>query len=210
MKLVLPILWIAVVVLLAASAVCLCLERGFRPFAGLEALVGRLSARQRFMAALAVSLLVAYAGTKTNEPPRTASAPEVVALTDEQLAAGFALVETSTNLQSSIFNPQSSATVHGPWLLRGAFEDRFTLAPEGWRFQAGTNAWTNLVVFASGEVRPSIAASAFIAPFRAPLGIAPEANWHLLDNPQSSISNPQSPIFNRFSGIASRHRTRCC
>ena len=189
----------AVFVLLALAASCRCAERGFRPFKSLKKLVDDLTAFQKFAAAIAVSLLIAYGGTKTNDPPRSVPVPATVVLTDEQLAAGFALVDVSTNdLQTSVFNPQSSATVHPRWLLRGAFEDRFTLTPEGWRMQVGTNVadWIRIHAGSRAEAcatggTPVVKVGQF-RPFDAPLGIVPEANWHLIGNPQSSISNLQS------------------
>ena len=172
----------AVFVLLALAVACRCAERGFRPFKSLKKLVDDLTPFQKFTVVIAISLLIAYGGTKTNEPPRTASAPATVVLTDEQLAAGFALVDVSTNdLQSSVFNPQSSDTVHQRWLLRGAFEDRFTLAPGGWRMQVGTNVADRIRIHAGGRAEACATGGTVVTvgqfwPFDALLGIAPEAN----------------------------------
>ena len=188
----------AVFVLLGLAVACRCAERGFRPFKSLKKLVGGLTAFQKFAVAIAVSLLIAYGGTKTNDPPRSVPAPATVVLTDEQLAAGFALVDVSTNdLQSSVFNPQSTATVHPRWLLRGAFEDRFTLAHDGWRMQVGTNVADRIRIHAGGRAEACATGGTVVTvgqfwPFDAPLGIVPEANWHLIGNSQSSISNLQS------------------
>ena len=169
----------AVFVLLALAVACRCAERGFRPFKSLKKLVGGLTAFQKFAVAIAVSLLIAYGGTKTNNPPRSVPASATVVLTDEQLAAGFALVDISTNdLQSSVFNPQFSATVHPRWLLRGAFEDRFTLAHDGWRMQVGTNVADRIRIHADGRAEACATGGTVVTvgqfwPFDALLGIVP-------------------------------------
>ena len=64
---------------------------------------------------------------------------------------------------------------------------------EEWRMVLGTNVFDAVTVLSYGTVRPSMTnLMTFISPFRADIGIVPEANWSLL----SPITRYQSPTTN--------------
>ena len=110
MRILLPIIWLAVIGLLSASVVCSCLERGIRPFGRLDALAGRLTEFQLFAVALAVSLFIAYGGSKTNEPPRT-QVPRLPAYLYDPLTMPPDLVKAHAHLDESRMPSQGGAAV---------------------------------------------------------------------------------------------------
>ena len=120
-----------------------------------------------------------------------ASASPLTEITTSRVKACSLLVAAETDITFTS-EPSSNAIIHQPWLIRGAHEDAFNCAPEGWSFLSGTNTYTNVYVSSSGTLAfrrfqgsPGPAAlgdtSAFyLAPLQAAFGIVPAANWDLL------------------------------
>ena len=110
--------------------------------------------------------------SSTNEPPPLLSAPRLgsghFGFTEDQLNAGFVLVEIGTNEVWDLAMP-TNATVVEKWRLRGAADD--------WQAIDVSNRFFG-VVFADGRIQDSVRNPNFVVlPFDAGLGIVPEANW---------------------------------
>ena len=197
---------VAAYALVFMAAICLLAEKGIHPFRRLR----RKFAKLPFFAKLLVMgfgvTLFVHGSLKspTNEPPR--SVPVVQQITQENVERGFVLAGMSANVAPSAFDPQfhPGAVTNIPWLLRGAHEDWFAATAETnapWAFQFGTNLAESVVVHSCGSVELAGAPAPCppqLWPFKAPLGIVPEANWGIL-NSQFSIPN---------SGTPPRRRTR--
>ena len=167
-------------------------ERGLLPGRVLLGRFRRLARFAQVFAAVFVVGLVVHGSTKnsgTNGPaPRVQapvrSGPDASAsgrLSDEQLAAGFVLRRAVTDAAPD-FAPPPSAVVHGPWLLRGAHEDRFTVVSDAdhpWAFPFGTGVVRRATVCAQGVVELDGGAGTLV-PLGASLGILPRANHGLL------------------------------
>ena len=119
---------------------------------------------------------------------QTASAPAAVEFTESQQLAGFALSAVVTNEAFDLSAP-TNAVVHANWLKRGASEDGFWAALDG--FPLGTNRRDAVYVSSSGTLsfnRPKSSPSArpmpdgssidFLAPLQTVLGIPPQARWN--------------------------------
>ena len=145
------LLLLSVPVLLAAAALCRAAESRFRPFREPFARFLRLPRPAQVFVVCFVLAFVVYGSTKsggaTNSPPTRTSAPRrapvarvedatSVALTQDQIDAGFALTRVGTN-ETWDFSAPDGAHVHAPWILRGASEDRFELRMENeeWRME---------------------------------------------------------------------------
>ncbi len=102
-------------------------------------------------------------------------------LTAEDFARGFVLTRVGQNeaFDFSLADP-SNAVVRQNWLVRGAANDAFVLAPEGWSSPLGTNMYSRLLVGSYGAIFPLPRKGDFFSPFQSALGVVPEGNWHLL------------------------------
>ena len=159
-----------------------------------------------FVALFAVCAVVAQKGT--NDPPRGASAPysEVVPgnggdaiatspqvprcgdgvspslLTAADYETGFVLAEARYG-ETHDFTPPEGAAVCDDWRAFGAACDWFKADLGGFSFPLGTNAIRSLMVYSFGEARATPRdLTRRIAPFSAPLEIAPQANWPQMTN----------------------------
>ena len=121
-----------------------------------------------------------------------------IELGEDELAAGFALQRVALGLAPG-FDPSSNATIHAKWVARGAYEDIFPVtnsASAEWVFPFGTDVVTRLDVAASGYAIPRSARGfaggegRLLAPFMAPVSIAPESIWGEL-----AASNAQSRLW---------------
>jgi len=130
---------------------------------------------------------------------QTASAPAAVEFTESQQLAGFALAAVVTNESFDLSAP-TNAVVHDAWRKRGASEDGFWAALDG--FPLGTNRRDAVYVSSSGTLsfnKPKSSPSArpmpdgssidFLAPLQTVLGIPPQARWQLISNFEFPISN---------------------
>ena len=121
-------------------------------------------------------------------------------LTQEDFARGFVLTHIGTN-EVHDFSAPEGASICGDWKSFGAAAD--------WVYLRGTGNWewgTGLRVHSDGWVEALSPTSTVFAareyyPFKAPLGIVPEANWHLLTNtiPRSPIPVPQSQFWHHHT-----------
>ena len=112
--------------------------------------------------------------SSTNAPPPMLSAPRLgsghFGFTEDQLNAGFVLVDIGTNEVWNLAMPTNAAAVE-KWQLRGAVDD--------WSRPGISNF--PYVVFADGRIQDAVRNPNFVvAPFTAELGIVPEANWRLI------------------------------
>ena len=125
---------------------------------------------------------------------------------------GFVMARAGTG-EAYDFDAPEGATTCEDWLAFGAAEDWFYVAFTNWAFLVGTNEASSFRVHSDGWAAAGTAARSASAPyqadggwadsqvmplfrpFKAALGIMPAANWHLLDNPRSSISNLQSRLW---------------
>ena len=120
---------------------------------------------------------------------QTASAPAAVEFTASQQLAGFALAAVVTNEAFDLSAP-TNAVVHDAWLKRGASEDGFWTALDG--FPLGTNRRDAVYVSSSGTLsfnKPKSSPTArpmpdgssidFLAPLQTVLGIPPQKFWGL-------------------------------
>ena len=92
------------------------------------------------------------------------------------------------------FSPADGAEICGDWRAFGASCDWFKTDMGGFSFPLGTNAVSSLMVYSFGEARVTPRdLSLRIAPFRAPLEIAPESNWPQLTNSPSLFWQEATP-----------------
>ena len=114
--------------------------------------------------------------SSTNEPPPILTAPRLSGswrsgFTEDQLNAGFVLVNIGTNETWDLAMPTNAAAVE-KWRLRGAFDD--------WQTVDVSNRFSR-AVFAGGRIQDAVRNPNFVAtPFGAGLGLVPEANWGLI------------------------------
>ncbi|MDO5319527.1 MAG: hypothetical protein Q4G65_12935, partial [bacterium] len=212
------LLLLSVPVLLAAAALCCAAESRFRPFREPFARFLRLPRPAQVFVVCFVLAFVVYGSTKrmgngkwrmengratVQRDAGEASSPPV-ALTQDQIDAGFALTRVGTN-ETWDFSAPDGAHVHAPWILRGASEDRFDIhssADRPLRLLFGGGEIDGLTVSSTGVLLPkppdspvvphgrladlvpdgtNVAALAgVLAPLRTFLGLVPEANWGLL------------------------------
>ena len=122
---------------------------------------------------------------ETSPTPAATDMRRVITAADVE--RGFVMARVGTG-ETFDFSPPTSATVADRWRVHGAAEDWIYLAFEGWAFRVGTNEVDSLRVFSFGKTDPlvrdadgHIATNSWFAPFRAPLGVVPMANWGALD-----------------------------
>ena len=102
-------------------------------------------------------------------------------ITQSDCEAGFVLSGIGTG-EAFDFSPPDNAVICEDWLKFGAHRDWLHL-PLGWfSFPFGGNSVERLSVLSSGALHPVMAnPDVFMAPFRASLGIVPEANWGMIN-----------------------------
>ena len=106
-------------------------------------------------------------------------------LTSSDYEAGIVLSEVRYG-EHHDFSPVEGAEICGDWRAFGASCDWFKTDMGGFSFPLGTNIISSLMVYSFGEARAAARDfSRRIAPFRAPLEIAPESNWPQLTNSPS-------------------------
>ena len=200
--------WAGIVLSLAVFGVVLLFVMrqmfGSEPFKKGFVAFKRLPIGSRAAALCLMAAVIVYGGTKpgTNEMEQAssapvaflrsagqmASAPAAVEFTESQQLAGFALSAVVTNEAFDLSAP-TNAVVHANWLKRGASEDGFWAALDG--FPLGTNRRDAVYVSSSGTLsfnRPKSSPSArpmpdgssidFLAPLQTVLGIPPQARWN--------------------------------
>ena len=200
----LPNLLLALLGLLAALTPLVWLrEHGVDLVRAALARFRRLSPSGRIVAAAFAAGLWVYGSTKNdapNDPASPARTPSRVPASGEpadgtprrlspaQLAAGFVL-RRAVPADGLDFEPPSHAVVHGPWLLRGAHRDAFSIASSDaapWMFPFGTNRIRRVTVSSQGVVHLHADACGtgpsplLLAPLRTSLGILPAARHGLL------------------------------
>ena len=117
------------------------------------------------------------------EPEVSTNAPisHLSRITHSMCAAGFTIQGIGTN-ETFDFSAPEGAFVATNWILHGAANARIHTDLKDWTFPFGNDFVTNLAAFASGKVMTDTAnPDQFFAPFAAPLGVPPEANWGELD-----------------------------
>ena len=188
---------------------------GSGPFKEGFAAFKRLPITARTAGVALLMMAIVYGGTKpgTNEMEQASSPPVVllrspdlmasesaaVQFTESQQLAGFALAAVVTN-DSFDFSAPTNAVVHDAWRKRGASEDGFWAALDG--FPLGTNRRDAVYVSSSGTLsfnRPKSSPSArpmpdgssidFLAPLQTLLGIPPQSRWQQISNFEFQISN---------------------
>ena len=188
---------------------------GSEPFKDLFSEFKRRSPAARTAIIALLMAAIVYGGPKpgTNEMERASSQPvallrsaglmalesAAVEFTEGQQLAGFALVAVVTNESFDLSAP-TNAVVHDNWRMRGASEDGFWAALDG--FPLGTNRRDAVYVSSSGTLsfnKPKSSPSArpmpdgssidFLAPLQTVLGIPPQSRWQLISNFEFPISN---------------------
>ena len=139
---------------------------------------------KRAAVAIAMAIIVAFAGAKqgngllslirSHQPVESQTS-----FTEDELVAGVALAEVGTG-ETNAFTIPANATVHLPWLLRGAHSDSFRIPATNWSFRLGGSPVPFTIVSASGSVAFSWPWTNRLDAFATSLGIVPEANWRLL------------------------------
>ena len=100
-------------------------------------------------------------------------------ITGDDFRRGFVMTHVGTD-ETFDFSAPPDAAVCADWRAFGTAEDWFYVAFTNWAFQVGTNEVNRLRIHSDGwvEALPADAArAAQFWPFKAPLDIAPEANW---------------------------------
>ena len=114
-------------------------------------------------------------------------------LTPSAYDAGVVLAEARYG-EHHDFSPVEGAEICGDWRAFGAACDWFKTDMGGFSFPLGTNIISMLMVYSFGEARAAPRDfSRRIAPFRAPLEIAPESNWPQLNNSPSIFWQQATP-----------------
>ena len=126
-------------------------------------------------------------------------------LTAEDFGRGFVLTGIGTG-ETFCFDAHADADVCGDWRAFGAAEDWIYLAFTNWALRIGEASASRLRVHSCGwaEALPDCGAAtgamdrappAFM-PFRASLGIVPEANWPMLGDGEQGTGSYQLPTTN--------------
>ena len=123
-------------------------------------------------------------------------------ITGDDFRRGFVMSRVGTD-EVFDFSAPSNAVVCADWRAFGSATDWIYVALTNWAFQVSTNDVDRLRIYAFGKIEPQImesggeiATNYWFAPFMASLGIAPEANWHLLDaDSQLPTTNYQSQLW---------------
>ena len=108
-------------------------------------------------------------------------------LTAEDFERGFVMTRIGTDERFD-FSLPANAAMASDWRAFGAATDWIYAAFTNWTFKVATNDVSHLRIYSFGKIEPmmrladnSIATNCWFAPLMAPLGVVPEANWHLLD-----------------------------
>ena len=103
-------------------------------------------------------------------------------LDGDDFRRGFVLVRVGTD-EAHDFSPPPEATVCADWRVFGATEDWFYVAFTNWAFQVGTNEVNRLRIHSDGwGGMLGMPAPLAFWPLKTKLKIAPEENWHLIDD----------------------------
>ena len=115
-----------------------------------------------------------FVSSESNSTART--------LSDEDFDRGLVLTRVGTN-ETFDFSAPADATVCADWRAFGAAHDWVYLAFTNWAFSFGADRVTRLRVHSDGWVEPfardaggNVVTNLWLAPFRASLGLMPEAN----------------------------------
>ena len=115
-----------------------------------------------------------FVSSESNSTART--------LSDEDFDRGLVLTRVGTN-ETFDFSAPADATVCADWRAFGAASDWIYLSFSDWSFRLGADRVTRLRVHSDGWVEPfardaggNVVTNLWLAPFRAPLGLVPEAN----------------------------------
>ena len=192
------LLWTSAVFVLAAafSAACLILwlrEKGIHPLRSLAEFLRRSTTPERTLLGAFFVAMWIFAGTKPG-----GSRGVVAPVTDEwdgfvpitstnttrtlcgdDFRRGFVLTRVGTN-ETHAFAAPSNAVACADWLNFGAAED-WVYENAEWSMdnaEWGTGGETRLRIHSDGWAE--VAGGPVFCPFRATLGIVPEANWHLI------------------------------
>ncbi|MBQ6103378.1 MAG: hypothetical protein IJL06_06865, partial [Kiritimatiellae bacterium] len=187
------LLWTSVVFALAAafSAASLCLwlrERGIRPVRRVAAFLSRHTTPGRVLLGALFVVMWMFASVKPNGGSRGAVTPAdewegfvpitstntTRTLDGDDFRRGFVLTRVGTN-ETHNFAASSNAVVCADWLTFGAAED-WVYENVEWRMENGERGTgTCLRVHSDGWVE--LKDGPVFCPFKAALGIVPEANW---------------------------------
>ena len=108
---------------------------------------------------------------------------------------GFVLASVGTG-EAHDFSAPAGATVCADWRAFGGAEDWFYVAFTNWSFQVASNRLDYLRIHSDGWAATGTTGVSPVAwvttlwPFKAPLGVAPEANWPLV----STGGTPVVPV----------------
>ncbi|MBO7685051.1 MAG: hypothetical protein J6V72_01625 [Kiritimatiellae bacterium] len=106
---------------------------------------------------------------------------------------GFVLSGVGTG-EAHDFSAPSGATVCDDWRAFGGTEDWFYVAFTNWSFQVASNRLDYLRIHSDGWAATGTTGVSPVAwvttlwPFKAPLGVAPEANWPLVSTAERPLS----------------------
>ena len=117
-------------------------------------------------------------------------------ITGDDFRRGFVMSRVGTG-EAFDFSAPAGATVCSDWRAFGAATDWIYVALTNWAFQVATNDVDRMRIYAFGKIEPQImeaggqiATNYWFAPFMASLGIAPEANWHLIASTEPTNNYP--------------------
>ena len=190
------------------------LRKASRDDAGFAAWFRQRTLPVRVLVASGIATIVVYGGTKGvgNSPLSLPGLPRLVPSGQEptgSTAPSFALVEIRTN-GVSIVPPTSNAVVSEALLRHGTSEGGEWIEAAAPFFRLGTNpvmrAFASPAVLSFGTMRhPALCAALpdgsdarSLVALRAPIGIAPEANWSQLSAP-SRFWHEETPFGFLFS-----------
>ena len=197
-----------------AWLVHVCRRLRIRPLGPLLGLFRRLPPLGRVVLGGLLAAGIAFGGGKgeTNAPPARTAAPRLGAHVGSPGSGPFvpACVEGPAE---SFAEPPEGAVTNARWRLRGAFADAFAVPfPAGFPWRDGVS--TSLVVFASGEVRPDVAADYPSPPFAEglslpprlaveALGLPPESGilWHALTPSNSLLATWRGAFLGRSAAF---------
>ena len=184
-------------------------EMGVRPAHDLVAFFRRLPKASRVFLGAFFAALWAYASVKPSGGAPAPRDPEAVrdewtdfapivsrntsrTLTDDDFRRGAVLTRVGMD-ETFDFSAPADATVCDDWRAFGAATDWIYLAFTNWAFRVAATDVSALRVFSFGKAEPlirdgdgNLVTNRWFAPFRASLGIVPEANWSLLTNAEPS------------------------
>ena len=192
-------------------------ENGFHPVRDLIVLFKNQSHTGRVALVTFFIALWVFAGTKPDaggnlrvaaplhDTSCISSTNTTQTLDGDDFRRGFVTTGIGTN-ETFDFSAPAEATMCADWQAFGAAEDWIYLAFGDWASRLGTNEVDRVRVFSFGKVDPlPPATNRWFAPFVASLGVAPQANWPMIEgsgeqgtgngNSQPSPLNPQRSLF---------------